>query len=485
MDDNLLPCRDMLPRKIFKKSLSKYKSDAAPDPNLKRDERYVQRANNLFGFFYCCFLFLLSTEMCASKSAMPGTKLDEINDDCLAHIFKMLDIYDLYNIACASPRFENVFTLFNCKFSYTVNNLAAPNLKHFLQMVGMQIRTLNLSIGERNRNTTEIIEFLESVQNYCPSVRNLSIKKWPHLNFSRFSILLRRLEILLLDECEYKEINDLLDRRFVIKPWISQPLSSMQMALHKSSGLSDLTNLTSLKLHRCKGIFIKDFKELLMQNNNLVELSLFALEDFLNSEADESFFEALAEYMHCVETLSIDKQTTSHIQFIALLPRLRSLQLLDYSVYNDRVVDRLLRKLSEVNKIEELDLYHCNLGLTSYRAVSQFQKLHTLKLRKNFWVTDQHLAALNSMQSLKTVCCFDNVVLTGEGVMSLVRSAPQLQQLDCAWCYQVTNRTIHDILILLHHQRYRPKLNILVGGRTKITESVLNVSHKKPCRNIV
>lgn len=111
-----------------------------------------------------------------------------------------------------------------------------------------------------------------------------------------------------------------------------------------------------------------------------------------------------------------------------------------------------------------------------FQVVSQFQKLHTLKLRKNFWVTDQHLASLNLMQSLKTVCCFDNIVLTDDGVMSLVRVSPQLTQLDCSWCFQVTNRTIHEIQSLLSVQRNRPKLDILVGGRTKITESVLNVS---------
>lgn len=414
--------------------------------------------------------------MCAAKSVIPGTKLDEINDDCLACIFKMLDIYDLYNIACTSPRFENTFSLFKCKFTFTVTNVASPNLRHFLEMVGMQIKTLNVSISESNRNSTEIIAFLDCVQKHCVNVKYLAIKKWPYLNFSRFSTLLNRLETLRLDECEYTEMNDLLNRRFVIKSWMSQPLGSVQLALPKSSGMSDLTNLTSLKLHRCKGFKPNLLQEFLRQNNKLTELSLFALKDFLNSDADDSFFDGLAQYMQFIETISIDVNTTSHIQFIARLPRLRSLQLFDYSVYNDRIVDRLLRRLGEINTIEELDLYHCNLGLTSYRVISQFQKLHTLKLRKNFWVTDQHLASLNLMHSLKTVCCFDNIILTDDGVMSLVRVSPQLQQLDCSWCFQVTNRTIHDILYLMHHQRYRPKLEIRVGGRTKITESVLNVS---------
>lgn len=414
---------------------------------------------------------------------MPTTKLDEINDDCLAHIFKMLNIHDLYNIACSSARFENVFQLFNRKFVFSVTNVSAPNLKHFLQTIGMQIKTLNVTITERNRSSTEIIEFLECVQAHCANVRHLAIKKWPHLNFSRFSVLLKRLESLRLDECDYAELSDFLNRRFGIKPWTAQPgLCSMRFpvqissALQKSRGMADLTSLTSLKLHRCSGFRPSDFQELLTHNHHLTDLSLFALKEFTNSHADDSFFDGIAQHLQSIETISIDVNTTSNIQFIANLPQLRSLQLLDYSVYNDRIVDRLLRKLCETGTIEELDLYHCNLGLNSYRIISQFQRLHTLKLRKNFWVTDQHLASLNLMQSLKTICCFDNVVLTDDGVMSLVRMAPQLKQLDCSWCFQVTNRTIHDIQYLLHHQRHRPKLDIFVGGRTKITESVLNVS---------
>lgn len=403
----------------------------------------------------------LVTEMCALKSVIPDTKLDEINDDCLAHIFEMLSIFDLYNVACVSRRFENVLSLFNRKFSLTVTNVAAKNLKHFLQTVGMQIRSLNVSLSERNQSSIDVIEFLENVQKYCPNVKYMSMKKWLHLNFNRFSTLLNRLETLRLDECEYTEMNDLLNRRFTNKLWAAQPFSTLPSSLETSCGMSNLISLTTLKLHRCKGFGVDAFRDFLQKNNQLTELSLFALDDFKNSDVDEHFFNGLTQHLQAVEVISIDVNTTSHIQFIASLPRLRSLQLFDYSVYNDRIVDCLLRKLSEINKIEELDLYHCNLGLTTYRFISRLQKLHTLKLRKNFWVTDQHLQTLNVMPSLKTVCCFDNIILTDEGVCSLVRMSPNLTKLDCSWCFQVTNRTIHDIQYLFCQQSNRPKLNIL------------------------
>ncbi|XP_031620876.1 uncharacterized protein LOC116339245 [Contarinia nasturtii] len=416
-------------------------------------------------------------KICALKSVIPDTKLDELNDDCLAHIFEMLEnIYDLYNIVCTSSRFQNVLPLIsNRKFSLTVTNVTAINLKHFLQTIGIQIRSLYVPISERNQSSVDIIEFLEMVQNYCPKLKSLTMKKWSHLNFNRFKPLLKRLKTLSLDECDYTEINDLLNRRFVIEPssWVEQPFP-LSSSLQTSSGMSDLISLTTLKLHRCKGFRPDSFQEFLQQNGNLIELSLFALVDFKNSDADEYFFNGIAQYLQDIETMSIDVNTTSHIQFIAKLPKLRCLRLFDYSVYNDRIVDCLLRKLGDIKNIEELDLYHCNLGMHSYRVISQLHKLHTLKLRKNFWVTDQHLQTLNLMPSLKTVCCFDNIILSDEGLMSLVRMSPNLTKLDCSWCFQVTNRTIHDIQHLFCQESSRPKLDILVGGRSKITESVLN-----------
>lgn len=419
---------------------------------------------------------VLSTLKRAQRS-IPNTKLDELNDDCLARIFELVDLNDLYHICLASPRFSTVLPLFHRKYAFSVKNVAAPNLKHFLETVGMKISQLTVAVSEYNRSPAEIVEFFEYVQKHCPNIKRMEVKKWPHLNFSKFTQLLQRLTSLQLDECDNVEDSDVFNRRFVIRPWTVQ-LNALELAVPKSCALTELTSLTTLKLHRCKGFGPNHFLEFLQKNNRLTELSLFALKDFNKSNLDESFFDGLARHLQSVQTISVDVNTTSHIQFIANLPNLRSLQLLDYSTFNDRIVDRLLRRLSEANAIRELDLYHCHLGPNSYRVITQFQQLHTLKLRKNFWVTDQHLNhhALNHMQSLKTLCCFDNIVLTDDGLLAMVGMAPQLTQLDCSWCFQITNRAIYDILHLLQTQPHRPNLEILVGGRTKISEAVLKVS---------
>lgn len=96
----------------------------------------------------------------------------------------------------------------------------------------------------------------------------------------------------------------------------------MQLALQQSSGMSDLTNLKILKLHRCKEFRPGSLQKFLMQNNKLVELTdLLSLREFVISDIDQSFFDGLVQYMQL---------------------------------------------------IKELDLYNCNLDLTSYRVCQIF-----------------------------------------------------------------------------------------------------------------
>lgn len=435
--------------------------------------------------FADCFYFVNVISYASSDmhfrpcNSNPTIELPDLNADCLAYIFRRLDIRDLYAIACAHPPLKIAFTLFSRKFEYTVPNINASNTTHFFKCIGMQIKTLHVPIGEHSKSTSDVVAFFECIQQHCTNVRHLSIRKWSDLNLNRFAELLHRLESFQLEECDYNERAELSNRRFMINPWIViQPaFYAMQTKIPKSTGFAELINISTLKLHKCRGLRAQHLLEFFQHNNKLTELTMFGLKDLQTRESDADFFTQICRFLPELQTISIDVNTTSDIQFIAELPKLRSLQLLDYSVYNDRVVDRLLRKLCELRHIEELDLYHCNLGLHTYRVISQFRGLHTFKLRKNFWVTDQHLQhSFNMMQSLRTMCCFDNILLSDNGVLSIVRMSPVLTQLDVSWCFQVTNRAIQDIVRVLSEEPYRPKLDILAGGRTKITESVVDVS---------
>lgn len=420
-----------------------------------------------------------------SNSVTPLT-LDCLNDDCLAHLLQLLDINDLYAIACSASRFEDILPLLNRKFKYTVTNLNDPKLTHFLQLVGGQIKCLNVTVTEKTDNHT-VLAFFDNVQTYCTNVKHLSIKKWRHLNFEKYDVLSKRLYTIRLEECKYQEKIEILNRRFVIKPWIMAPASFHTLSSSASSSssiaskfdfLANLSNITSLKLYQCANVRPEHLVEFLEQNPRLVHLSLFALTEFKGSAYDQQYFEGISKHLQAIESISIDNETTSNIQFLANLPQLRTLRLINYSntAHNDRIVDSLVRKLRERDVIEELELFHCDLDIQTCRNISLLTKLNTLKLCKNFHVTEQHLKLVETMPKLRRFCCFDCILMSDDALIKLVKMAPQLEQLDCSWCFQITDRMVLEAVNYLVQHKQRPKLSILAGGRTKITENILNVS---------
>lgn len=407
----------------------------------------------------------------------PPLTLDRLNDDCLAHLLQLLDINDLYAIACASARFVEILPLLNCKFKYTVTNLNDPKLGHFLQMLGSQIKRLTVTVNEKTDNNA-VLSFFDNVQTHCFNVKHLKIKKWRHLNFEKYEVLLKRLESVCLKECKYQEKIEILNRRFVIKPWINAPASFYSLspsATPKSDFLANLNNVTSLKLHQCACVRPEHLVEFLEQNPRLLSISLFALTEFKGSAYDQHYFEGISKYLQTIESFSIDGETTSNIQFLANLPKLRKLHLINYS-NTAHSVHHLVRKLRERDAIEELELFHCDLDHQTFRNISMFSKLTTLKLGKNFHLTEAHWKLLEQMPKLRLFCCFDCMLLSDDALFKLVKMAPKLEQLDCSWCFQITDRMVLDVVSYLAQHKQRPKLKILVGGRTKITETILKVS---------
>lgn len=358
----------------------------------------------------------------------------------------------------------------------TLHNISAKYVSRFLEVVGNHIRRLTVTIGE-DCDTDTVINFFLEVQNYCFNLKHITIKKWKFLNFDKFEVMISRLTSLRLEECRFYDKHIIAHRRLAINPWITSPISfnSLYPPLCTKTnffGSEILPMITSLELYECDCIQPEMFVDFLRGNNQLTHISLFRLSVFKKQMYNANFFNEMSKHMKNVERFSIDVDTSSEIQFISHLPNLRSLQLMNYSVANEQVVDTLLRKLAVRDTIIELDLYHCNLARQTFRTISELKKLTSLKLCKNFWVTEQHFKMCLLMPNLKKFCCFDCIQLSDEGLISIIKMAPNMETLDCSWCFQVTNRFIYDV----SKDAKRLKLDILAGGRTKMTESILEVN---------
>lgn len=401
--------------------------------------------------------------------------LQQLNEDCLVHVLEYLGLNDLYAMGCVSDFFRNVIQSFNRKLNCTLSKINAKYISNFLEIVGNHIKRLTVSTIDDCDSDT-VINFFLDVQNYCTNIKYLIIRKWTYLNFDTLEILASQLISLRLEECRFYDRRDIMHRRFAMHPYIISRTSfnSLSPPTIQINLLRHLVALTKLEMYKCDDVRPELLLDYLKNNERLVEMSLFQLKEFKKDMYNVAFFDEMGKHLRHIERFSIDMDTTNEIQFLSHLPNLKSLQLINYSVVNERVIDTLLRKLSERDLLTELDLYHCDILRSTYRTISQFSKLESLKLCKNFWVSEQYFKEFLPMRNLKKFCCFDCIMLSDDGLISLLKMAPKIEALDCSWCFQVTNRLVYEI-VKLYREEKRGKLYILVGGRTKMTESILEV----------
>lgn len=406
---------------------------------------------------------------------MPKLTLEQLNEDCVLHIMQYLGLNDLFAMGCASAYFRNVIQMFNRKLNCTLLNINAKRTSDFLELVGNHIRQLTVSITDDCDSDAVISCFLD-VQNYCTNIKYLTIGKWTYLNFDKLEILASRLAWLRLDECRFYDRRSIMHHRFAMNPWIISPLSfnSLSPPMLQVNLLRHLSSLTKLELCKCDGVRPELLLDYLKKNERLTEMSLLEMKGFNKGMYNAAFFDEMGKHLRHIERFSIDADTTNEIQFLSHLPNLKSLSLINYSVVNERVVDALLFKLAERNHLEQLTLFYCNIVRSTCRTISRFSKLESLEMCKNFWVNEQYFKEFLPMRKLKRFCGFDCAVLPDEGLISLLKMAPNVEWLDCSWCFQLTNRVVYDI-VKLYRDEKRGKLTIIAGGRTKITETILEV----------
>lgn len=120
-----------------------------------------------------------STETCKSLCSSSSPELDalilNLNDDCLEHICKNLELRDQINFARACPRFRDVFTMLS-KVVYKIiqlekiSSLTLWQIREFLKMSGPHIETLKGKVLSNDCN--RIVQFLSL---YCTNVKTVDI----------------------------------------------------------------------------------------------------------------------------------------------------------------------------------------------------------------------------------------------------------------------------------------------------------------------
>lgn len=98
-----------------------------------------------------------------------------LNDDCLEHIFKTLDVKEQFGLSCACQRLHEVFKMV-CKIENKTHTLGHPlwETRDFFETAGPFIEELIGSGPYKYKDSKTILEF---ICNFCPNIQDLSFTK--------------------------------------------------------------------------------------------------------------------------------------------------------------------------------------------------------------------------------------------------------------------------------------------------------------------
>lgn len=415
-----------------------------------------------------------------SKIKKEKMHLDELNDDCLLYLFKYFNkIEDLYRIGLVCERFRFIVRSFSRKFQLDTRSIPPTDdqgqltdqleyCNSFFSIVGHHIATLNIC----NKAISQPRSRFEIIEKYCQyTVQHLRIAHWDTFDLTLLTSLLCSVKSLEIDQCDGKHINCAKSQDY----------------------LQQIDHLQALSLIDCApNLFHDGGNEVATILNKSKELKHLRLINQMDILRRSSMRDAISQ-LTALECLSLSYGTTKDVdlRFLATLPSLKRLQLIDYDNYDadgsrsSVIVDELLVALVHNDSdLYELDLHHCHLMDRTYTTIAQFKKLKILKMNKNFWLTHEQLKLMATMRGQLThFYCYDCLKLTNEAISEYLTRNQYLQFLDLSWCYMINDAGIRALSILWYsRQKVRRlagkdaiKMNIVAGGRTNINRQIVEV----------
>lgn len=436
--------------------------------------------------------------------------LESLPDFLLIQIFKQLPLADLYNVSLLNERFQALAISFRATFTlnvadfygrsaaaaavytsaeagavFTSADAAVQCRRHYeglLANVGRHIDRLRV---ERVRLSHVLFDeshfFRTAAEHVGPALHHLHARNCELTgSWDDMPELLVNLRTLYLEGCRsqtgYRGCGEpIVDYR---GDTIYDDLDSRRPF---GRALLAMRQLQSVSLIRCKHVLhVDQMVELVENNPRLCHVQLHHSSRLGSALLVPTICRVLGDTLR---TLSLHYNTTheADLQALAELPRLRKLQLVNYYqptswAMASQPLEQLLRAMRGNQTLVELDLHHCRLSEASLEGLTTMQALRVLKLRKNYWLSDEGARELGLHGRLQTIDCYDSLNLTNAGVMLMVQGNAELEVLDVSWVPQLTGQLLMGLRQLVRDRSLvemgagRPvrPFRVMLNGRNRI-----------------
>lgn len=405
-----------------------------------------------------------------------------LNDDCLLHVMKFLDLLDVITLSEVCRKFRELFE----SHLKTIRTLNFSEIRK-KKLTVHETKLVTESFGRNLVNVTISSEkfFNQRVMNFIP--RYLSNLKQLHLTgfklnslsfWIRMSGMLSTLEILdLSDNSEVNEsfLMSLKDRKSKLK------VLSVANCNVNGKFLKYVPLIESLNISGCRhirGALLLDFAE---KNKTFKSLDISRCPNLDGNDVNEIFKRSPQLKTLSLNNYYIDDETSQVV--IPNINVLINLKNLSIQNINYPPCDQLLRTIFIDNRIEALNISHGKLTLTSVYAISTMKHLRKLVMNFKSSIPEDLVDYLIKLKSL------EEVHVSGCSYISPVNASrllllPRMKFIDVSRCYGFTNDFIIDAFDEMNKLLWNKRLTIRVG-ETEVDRSILALLDMKKKSNFI
>lgn len=394
-----------------------------------------------------------------------------LNDDCLLHVIKFLDVLDVLSLEKVCTKFSELAGI----HLKSVKALNFDDIKFKKKLTLHEARMVLSATGQNVNNASVSSEkfhnqrILTLIPKYLTNLRYLRLtgfKLQPKDFWDRIGNLLLQLEVL--DLSDNSEIDENFMKAFK-KSDAKLKLLDVSNCTVNGNFLSVLPNVESLNISGCRFITGKQLTKFMERNTHLTSLNISKCPNIFGKEVNDLLQKALQLQVLSLNNYYIDEETSRFV--IPSINPLTHLKQLMIQNINYPPCDQLLRTINLENRIEVLNICYGYLTLTSVYAIRTMKSLKKLVMNFKNSVPDDFVDYLMELERLEELHVSGCTHISPFNALRLFR-LPKFRFLDISRCYGYTNEFILDVVDELIENQASRDIVIHVG-LTEIDQQIL------------
>ncbi|XP_063990742.1 F-box/LRR-repeat protein 7-like [Diachasmimorpha longicaudata] len=418
-------------------------------------------------------------QLSVQEISQDDSPIQVLNDDCLIEIFLYLPIADRIRMERVCKRWQAlsldswrsvkrldlIRTHWGLSPRIRLENIDTTTLRKVLIKCGQFLTHLDLSTYPHLLRSST----LTIVGKFCPNLQVINVKAL-ELSPSGIASLMTNCQNItnfvmksLTGPCE-KDLSQLF---MVNKKLVTVEIQDEHI-IGKCLGQLPTDTVEVIHLLLCSSVLSTYFDAALPKFSSLKKLTLHSCVCLTDSSLKTiGMIETLTHLVLTGNYPTLSATAMNHLTDLCNLEHLNVSQ-------NAVVTDGFLISMSgSCKKLKHVDISGCSV--ITNKAIASLSSLPKLESLAISWLTQVTDDPLGNLQNLKVLTCWGCPLIRDEGVIKLIKMAPNLVSMDLSRC-SITNSTIEAAISTTKQRKTNTILMIMVGKTNVELSQIREVS---------